>query len=438
MIPMMKNKKYVNFEVAEHQYKLKIKCFVELLSYNEDEVAGIDFQSLINLGYCKLKRSQYSFHLIGFFMAGSTLVVIFPKGYRLPTDYSEVLSHIKILAGALFRYKEEGNIDPEEAELLSGAEFGGRSNIASALWLMRDYINYGFIKRELKVQRVKNGATVDWARTVKTMDPYVINNRPVYLDYVVREKSNDYFNRLVQLHQYAVKESFQSYGWMLNQNDINADLLDSEMPFSEREIGVILHDELSVTNSDREIILIRTLQRFLLGSENQNKSDSLDTFATPYFHNVWEKVCGVLFKNEYHKLKHLIPNPVWKWSSSNKNKSTVQIPDILFRDDGVLYILDAKYYDTSRNLPGWHDLVKQYFYAYSLKDIESSYVNVMVFPTIKDDLLSYEGFSIVEDRHDLGRIEAVSLNTHHALKSYSLYRECDLREFLKQVLSQNN
>jgi len=426
------NNTYANLEFGEHEYKLHIKCFIELYGYSTEKVNGIDMGSLTEKGFCKSERNRYTFQITGFIMTGQTLIVVFPKSHRLPSGFLEVMEHIKVLAGSLYRYKESGTLTPEENELLSGSGSGRKYNIAPALSIMKDYLNSGIIKRELKVQRSGHGAAVDWGRTVKKTEPFIYRKRAVYLDYIVREKSSDYTSKLVHLHREAVKKSFRLYGWLIDKNGLEKEIPDPSFSFTSNEISFILNQELAMTNSQREINLIRMMQQFFQGLEDKEDSEQLDTFATPYFHNVWEKMCGAIFKNEYDKLKHLVPAPIWYWN--DKQKSTVQIPDILYRHNRKMYILDAKYYDTKRTLPGWHDLVKQFFYAYSMKETGREYMNVMIFPAVETNVLRYEGHSLIPGRPDLGRVEAVGLDTFQALNIYASYSSQDFRSELERLL----
>jgi len=411
----------------------KIICAVEQLQYSVDQFEGFDISLLEKRRLCKVYGRQISFTVTGFISYKQEIVIVFPKGHRFPKQFEGLLEHVRVLAKALFRYREEANYLPEESELLNGGGTGGIFGPAPALWIMQDYLMHGYIRKDRKIYRTGPGSPVDWGRTTKRIEPYVINNRPLYLDFIIRETGNDSSHKLSLLHKYAVSESFRLYGWLLDK-EVETGGDGTYNPFSAETTKVILQMELRETNVDREIKLINAIKDFLLGSDESAERKELNTFATPYFHHVWEKICGAIFENEYIQLKHLVPVPTWEWEEVKT--ATIQIPDILFRYEDTLYILDAKYYDTRRNLPGWHDLVKQFFYAYSLKGMESNYRNVMVFPTSTEypDGMTYNGFSAIRGREDLGKVDGVSLNIIKAMKHYGSYSRSNFRNILAKIV----
>src|SRR5699024_3483350 len=140
----------------------------------------------------------------------------------------------------------------------------------------------------------------------------------------------------------------------------------------------------------------------------------------------------------------IIPAP--RWSIGSNAQVRKQNPDILFKEEDKLYIIDAKYYNVRSNLPGWGDLVKQFFYSHTIigrlnsfskkeneqktniddseetsnklksfkrifTDLHHIY-NIFIFPKTdhdEPDLVSYLGSTEVEDNKELGRIFTFSI-----------------------------
>ena len=92
---------------------------------------------------------------------------------------------------------------------------------------------------------------------------------------------------------------------------------------------------------------------------------------------------------------NIMPNPFWQ--VNDKSIKTSQIPDVMLRNKNQLYIIDAKYYTLYKNLkglPGWGDLVKQFFYLYTLKDRVDNIremFNIFVFPGTSNEIIKYYG-----------------------------------------------
>ncbi|KEO85118.1 LlaJI family restriction endonuclease [Tumebacillus flagellatus] len=417
-----------------------ISYFIEQRRYDIDLVKKeqFDLKNLFERGLCKKVEKSITFLFTGIIVSSKKLLVVFPKGYKIPENDSVIVQHVKNLAITLLRYREEHNLDYEENELLFGGGFGEREGLGAALWLLRDFTTYGLINRETRIKKVGTGPNIDWAATTRSVDPYIVRNKPYYLEYLVRKTNSDKLNRLKLIHNLAIQKCIKYYGWLWGPELDGFDMDSIAVSYDDNIIDAILKTELSATNIDREIKLIQMLRSFLLGSNEEENSNKIETLATPFFHNVWEHICGYLFENEYTKLKKYIPEPIWNWKGKNTGKKLRQIPDILYRHDGVLFVLDAKYYETERNLPGWHDLVKQYFYAYSLSAVENSYRNVLIFPTFSDKLFEYNGNSEIKGRPDLGRIEAVSLNLYIALSEYSKRGLLvDIRSKLNELITLN-
>ena len=173
---------------------------------------------------------------------------------------------------------------------------------------------------------------------------------------------------------------------------------------------------------------------------NHNFSkNTLFIYATPYFHWVWEKICSFLFSNQK---EIVLPKPYWE--VNNEKSYTEQIPDVLFKFNNTIYVLDAKYYRTKyapKKLPGWGDLVKQFFYAHTLKKtLEKQFGNVKIeniflFPGTTENEIEYLGYAAVEGLSSLGKINGFVLDVYKAMQHYVNY---DKGNFKEKLISLNS
>ncbi|MFW6030097.1 MAG: LlaJI family restriction endonuclease [Halanaerobiales bacterium] len=426
--------------------QLRDRCFNEGVKYPKYQVNNIE-EEIFERNICYRKNDEIVFNFVGFLIINNEVIIVFPKTYSIPDRNEELKKHIKLLAGVLLKYRNEGSLSEEEKELLGNPDKNKYANrIAAALLLIKDFRENGFVRREKKDNRINAGNNIDWARTVKEKPPYFSNNTPYYIDMIVRHSRIDYMNMLFLLHKYSVNMSFKKFGWILGEGNYKSNLGISKMPCDVYLADHILNKEMQKTFVHREINLIKSIREFILGSAEDEIKSKIDIFGTCYFHHIWEKMCGNIFNNEYTQLKKYIPRPVWRLSSNNSSTNyRNQIPDILFKDSikSKLYILDAKYYNVNSSLPGWHDLVKQFYYYYSINQHSDilELENILVFPGIIRDgyIFKYYGFVEIENYSSLGRVDACILDIRVTMESYlNNIPIKDLREKLVKCISIHN
>src|SRR5699024_9906604 len=121
---------------------------------------------------------------------------------------------------------------------------------------------------------------------------------------------------------------------------------------------------------------------------------------------------------------------------NNKKKKKEYKPntDNLIKYKKSLFILDAKYYKLNK-LPGWGDLVKQFFYANTLS-VSCEIKNILLFPNSnKDTSVNYLGYAAIENNRQFGRINGYTVDIYIAMKSYVNY---DKGDFQAQLISLEN
>jgi hypothetical protein len=108
-----------------------------------------------------------------------------------------------------------------------------------------------------------------------------------------------------------------------------------------------------------------------------------------YFHHIWEHMLDKVLDKTV-KLNNEIPGPVYIKPDGQLLDVGRMRMDTVLEDTqrGKVVIVDAKYYGaaSSEELPGWSDLVKQFFYAKAIKLIRprASVTNVFIFPGISN------------------------------------------------------
>jgi hypothetical protein len=414
----------------ESNYRALIEYNDYLNDYPQEFV-----DKLTSRGICSVYGNKIRFKVTGVLIYRNNFIVVFPKAYSVPKEEKAKKEHIQVLFNVLLRYKREADFTPEEEELLGGENGLYSENLLTAYRLIQDFTQNGLLLKQIRIKTSSNSGLTDWTATINKRQPVFSGKSVVYIDTISRKTTVDRQNQLLLLHKYCVFKSLEKYGWLFGLSSENAELDVTELNCDISYAINFLTKEMNSTFVEREINVIKMIRDFLSGIELENDEERLETLVTPYFQNVWELICGSIFSNQYKTLKQIIPKLNWEIDSSAVVQP--QRPDIMFLRDQVLYILDAKYYDTDSNLPGWHDVVKQLFYAFTIfksikskdlcltdkrlerkvKKVEDT-VNIFLFPSGDEEPLRYIGKVNIENNTDFNDIKAYKINTFLAMKCY--------------------
>lgn len=407
---------------------------VEYTEYNNHYPEEL-VTKLINSEICSVRKGKIIFKVTGIFIYRNAFYVIFPKNYNVPMKAKESKEHIQLLYKVLMKYRREAKLELEEVDLLGGNEGEYSGNLITASNLIDDFTVNGLLKREMEIKSSVGSGRTDWLATISKKRPIISEESIVYFDTISKRTSIDRQNILLKLHKYCIYKSVEKYGWLLGFNFTDFNLTLTEMPCDINYAIHILEMEMSNTFIERDLNVIKLMINFLLGIQLAEKEARLEVLLTPYFYNVWEEICSNIYKNEYRKLKKIIPKLNWKLDSGAKRMS--QRPDIMLIRDRALYILDAKYYDVDVNLPGWPDVVKQLFYASTiLNNIKSGnfeipnldlekqisrlnkVVNIFIFPSSSNEAFKYIGKVNVENNNEFDDVKAYKVSIYLAMQCY--------------------
>ena len=416
-------------------------CFIDNKYYDCGCYADIVRNLSLYPDICQIHQNRFKFNIVGVICIDGQPVVVFPKNYRSFSSEQELLADAKMLARVLLRYRNDGQHDPEEMKLLHGDSKMGSSMIAVAMYLLEDYCRNGYLKRQAVVSTTTGSGRIDWKSTINILTPILTNGNPLYPSPVMKRRKDNGQDIVVLAHKYVISKCFHDWGWLLGYDDVDTGNI--SLPCSAKEVIFALRKELRQTFQNREIRVIKHLIQYLLEETSGQDTSHIHIMATPYFSFVWEAVCGYLMDNQYPRLKSLLPQPVWESSVVSGHIS--QRPDI-FRVYGKgLYILDAKYYDYTRNIPGWHDVVKQLFYRHTMKSIEHNreymrmlpdakeIYNGFLFPGSDGDCI-YVGRVHIPSVSDLGEVKAFAINQKKALSAYAYRNSEDFLNCVRTVI----
>lgn len=415
----------------EHNYEV----LIEYLEYDRNMYPNELVSKLVSKGICRVQKNIIKFIATGFIIYKNRYIIIFPKAYPLPNSKKLILNHIRLLFKVLLKYRQEANLETEEIELMGGKEGKHRENLFTAYHLIKDFTINGLLTRELTFNSSRQSGRIDWTATINKKQPVFSQGNVIYTETISRKTSIDSQNKLYLLHKYCIYKSIYKYGWLFGLDLEGANLNPPELNFNISFAINLLKNELNSTFVEREINVIKMMIDFLKGLEAEKTEEKLETLITPYFQNVWEYICSIIFNNQYNNLKDIIPKLRWEIESDAPVQS--QRPDILVLQDKKMYILDAKYYNIRTNLPGWYDVVKQLFYAFTIirniksenftlrnKNLEKklrkidNIENIFLFPSEESEPIKYVGKVNIENNEDFKDIKAYKINTYFAMKCF--------------------
>lgn len=324
---------------------------------------------------------QIRVHYCGFVSWQRGIAVFMPRN----TILESLLPHDAFyLFQSLCRYylrKKTGIYEGKESDLI------GKYSLYLVHSLIEDYRANGIYVRRKKQLSINKGRP-NWKLTIARRTPYPSGGDPVYIDTDTISTSYVSDCETARIHAHVIRHIYIKYGVIITGNYINLDdsldrvpepNLDAESQIAE------LDRELLESYSERDINLIGMLKAYIYESSSAGGSELL--VGTRNFHNVWEGMLDECLPRKI-EINSIIPVPYYQQDDyfievSQKGQRT---DTVIESEDGYRWaIIDAKYYDASSPLlaPGWHDLVKQFFYKTAAEKICSKNVSVtlhFIFP----------------------------------------------------------
>jgi len=409
----------------------KIKYYNEKYFYKLADVLNVE--ELIYREICEHKDNRIIFNRTGIIMLKGIIYVVFPCGYRISEPYYD----IQLLLDLFDRLANQKKMDEAFYDLIDLEYEGNGLLLTVAHSIMKDYIESGYIRIENIIQGVNIGGKVNWRKTMKQKTQiFTQEGMPIYTDFIMTRKQNDKDALLRSLHMYTINKSIATFGVLFGMGrEYNEDAI--ELPVDKEYAIKFLKSERQMTYNSRLLMVIDLIIKFIDANESESINNSFMALSTKSFYSVWELMCKEILKDEYPSMKNDMPKPYWKIENEEINY-TKQIPDIVYKENGELYVVDAKYYNIKKSLPGWPDLVKQYFYEISLrvifKDITTSY-NIMLLPYDIGETARFLGISRVENVPGFGEIKGVLLNTKKVVENYCYGNKDNYRMELKRVIA---
>ncbi len=310
-----------------------------------------------------------------------------PRNSSIEANTTENASMLLQALGRYYSHKSSGASEGRDNELI------GKTSLSLASSLMEDYRANGLYVRRKKHHTLNQGRA-DWKKTIFRLTPYPSNDTPIYLDTVTSSTRYVSDCETARIHSHVLKDIQQKYGALLSaQVDCTNDRLErmpEPIPSLEGQLAA-LDKELSASYSERDIQLIGMLQNYI---EDKIATEGAELLVgTRKFHNVWEGMLDKCLPGK-KEINSQLPVPYYQ-----QGEYFIEVPRKGQKTDTVIEnedksrwaVIDAKYYDASSPIsaPGWHDLVKQYFYKTAAEKVCENSVSIslhFIFPGTKHHL----------------------------------------------------
>ncbi|MGP2517604.1 LlaJI family restriction endonuclease [Yersinia sp. 2545 StPb PI] len=277
----------------------------------------------------------------------------------------------------------------------NGDSLIGVSLLSLSISIYEDYITNGLYVRRNKFHSINRGK-VNWSRTVSRHIPFPSETATVYLDLESSQMRYVSDCETARIHAAVIRDITIKLGVLLYGEEMVSDmkLKILPMPSGDTETQLAyLNRELSMSYSDRDITLIKSLEYYI--NDTQGSDDSTLIIGTRHFHNIWEAMLHKALLGE-KRFNQKLPVPYYLQDGiyhevAEKGQRTDTI--ISNNTNQNFAVVDAKYYtaSTPKDAPGWPDLVKQFFYEKAVRSVVGEYASVtthFVFPGKNKKLIS--------------------------------------------------
>jgi len=366
-------------------------------------------------------RNEDTDSQVGIEIDNESILVTFPKVYGLDfRNDAQRNKNIKLLIYILEKYKRkanQNNVYIHQDNLLDN--LGEKFQFSTCLWVLNDYLKNGYyIERESYYSRNISG-NIDFKKTIKKNNSFLSNSNIVYLEFIVKKNRTTMQNPVSIIHKYVVEQSFYFAGWLYPNSNFEKNII---LPFSLKSAVKILNNEIQRSFIDYKKNLLKHLRDFLTGSAGENSKDEKKFLKVKKFEHVWEEMLRELIGNEETKAYN---SKTFWWNEQAElikpNKDAM--PDIIYKAEDLLLVLDAKYYPffKDRNgLPSTVDINKQIAYSSAIKNNWNinRVIDAFLLPNVNEsNLITYFGYATSEFMKDK-KVHGIFIDIYSVMKIY--------------------
>ena len=391
---------------------------------------------------------------VGLKYENGKFTINFPLGYRKSDDEKETRKDILNLISVLSTFCEY-----DESFILGSASKNSSTQfpIHAYMFLISDFMNNGYYTENESVYRRSTSGKINWSRTIKQIRPQIIQDSPIYLEFITRRTNHNENELISQIHKTLVYESFSKIGWLFSSFMPQK----GNLAFNANLFRAIVKSKIAQSFDERRLMLFHNM---LLVIDYMDSSNDAKTFyfGTEHFEGVWEHLIDSVFGESdkekfYPKCHWFIEGKGLANLSNDVYKKYSLRPDTIMitnrgKENQKIFVLDSKYYkygvsNFDYDLPGTGSIVKQLAYAEYIENTPSSLpknvkevlnkneiYNVFILPgeNKSDSNLHYFGYSYADYKNEAEKsyskifgliLDIKSIMYKHAPKDKKLIEE---------------
>ena len=309
---------------------------------------------------------------VGLRFIDGRLTIHFPVGYReaCKNDEKEIRRDVLNLISVLSSFGKK------EAEYFQNKFLDSKTvdfPIHAYLYIINDFMNHGYYKQKEQIYKRGTNGKTSWSRTIKQIRPSLIDENPLYLDFITSHTNHNESELITLIHKFCVHECFEKLGFLFSSYVPEK----APLQFNKSLFTSVIKTRASSTFNENELLLLKNMLDVINSLDsNGEKKDFL--FGTDNFHHIWERLVDTVFGED--DKESFYPKVYWKFNGSdktftfsNQEKKNSLRPDTIMivnrgKENQKIFVLDSKYYryGTTKNpnhLPDSSSIIKQLAYA---------------------------------------------------------------------------
>lgn len=425
LLKVLKNRRII-VQYSDHQEMSLRKADFE---YNKMGIDEIDY-SEINPN----AKQKFVVKYVGIIVLDQLVIKCYPKyiNMNVSGDYFNEQMIDNLLCEIIAVLKKYNS----RAEIIDTATFGNEENecnlLSMIVFFINDYIENGLYFNEINSFEINGLGEINWQQTIDTIDAFITDTGPIYLDLVTSYEYLDMNDYILKLH-YSILNFCKKT--LMQTNLLNIFSFDSVENFpnffnylgDKEHILYMIRKEMGMQFQTRKRELLDMMYKFISNKEKINIELNISLYGSNHFYTIWEEVCKdvfnndldmiidehpvaeyinftnlldtLLFKNQKKymlndlslseikrlRFKEFIKKPFFIFKDELKLdlKNSIYIPDtikISYKENKIYFeIIDAKYRNiivnetAIKNAPGVEEITKQYMYQLMFEDLIDSF-----------------------------------------------------------------
>lgn len=404
--------------------------------------------------YCRVATNKKDDNFVGVRGDTNGLEFVFPLGYQLSEDDSDIRRDVLHLLSIIKEFKVDENKgeitqrkDPQSKEV----DFP----FNAYLEVIHYFLENGYYMETDPIYKTQSRGKIHWSKTIKNQMPFLKKNtqskyRPIYTQFTVRKSAPNDDKEITRINQFCVYESFWNIGLLFSSYMPPKPNGKYDGEGVKNRYLTLIQDKLAKTNNDNKKRLFKAMIEVL--SSYDGDSDKKFHYGTVNFHNIFEKLIDEMFGIEHKDIYY----PKAKWSMKfNKDKKTYPLqPDTIMEHENKIFVIDSKYYKygntkDTKDLPQATSINKQITYAEYARTLEyckdKDIYNAFLLPYNKesdrfptDDLFVNVGEAVGEWRgessHDYEHIQCILVDIKHLMNNYRSPTEDDIIQLSDAIM----